>query len=176
VPPQPLSRLPLFVTGAGLTAVQAPSGCGLLGAGGQWAVPPRYGRIEQYGNLLVAFAAASNADSTTSAALLDPQGRLLRELPRTYSSYFENKLRWLYLTQKTPAGQMTTSLLDQAGRTLLTLDGYYSIIRIATNAHSSQRHYLVQVSAERTPNGEADLPHGRPGGYMSISGRKFWQD
>jgi hypothetical protein len=173
VPPQPRSRQPLFVMGQGLTAVQTRTGCGLLGQGGRWVLPPRYQSLRQCGRLLLAYDTARQGGSTLT--LFDQRGRLLRQFSGIKSFYLNETAYLLYLTYTLPTGQFRTLLLDQAGRTRAALTGYHLIMDYGLRVHQSPYRYLLQVSEERGADG-ADEPTGSPGGFISTSGRRFWED
>src|SRR6476661_119705 len=177
VPPQPQGRWPLFVTRAGYVAVQTNAGCGLLGPGGQWVIPPTScSHVEQYDALVLALC--QQPDSTSTAALCDPSGRLLRRFPRTTGYYFYQHLKLLLLIQQQPNGLQTVRLLDQNGRIRCTLP--YASYGLPWEAHHaatpSQRQSLLRLEAEATSDGQGRLPHGQRGGYMGVWGRQFWKD
>jgi hypothetical protein len=172
VPLQPRSRRPLFIMGQGLTAVQTPTGCGVLGQGGRWVLPPRYQRLRQCGRLLLAYDTARQTGATLT--LFDQRGRLLRRATGVKSFYMNEAARTLYLTYTLPTGQFRTLLLDQDGRTRAVLAGYHLIMDYV-QMHPSPHSYILEVSEERGADGTT-LPGGRPGGYISTAGRRFWQD
>ena len=177
VPPQPMSHLPLFVTGAGRVGVQTNAGWGLLGLGGQWVIPPtNCHHVEQCDSLVLAFC--QQPDSTSTAQLYDPRGRLLRQLPRTTGYHFYQNLKLLLLIQQQSDGGHTMQLLDQAGRSRLTLPyaSYGLPWEVPQAASPSQRRHLLRLEDEATPDGHGRLPNGRQGGYISVSGRQFWED
>lgn len=174
IPPQSRRRQPLFIMGQGLTAVQTRTGCGLLGQGGRWVLPPRYQRLVQYGNLLAAYG-ESRADSTATLSLFDQRGRLLRTLAGVRAINWNAAAHLLYLTYETPSGQPQSLLLDQNGRTRVALAGYHLIMDCGLRDHQSPYRYLLQVSEERRADG-TELPGGQPGGFISTSGRRFWKD
>lgn len=176
VPPQPPSRRPLFIAGRGLTAVETPTGCGLLGQGGRWVLPPRYQHLQRLGSLLAAYDSTRHPTATRVLMLFDLQGRLLREVPEVLSMYLNEPTHLLYLTQELPNGRFRTLLLDRAGRTRVAFAGFHFITGLGAKANPAQFRYLLQISAERTADGSEEVPNGQPGGYISTSGRRFWKD
>ena len=178
LPPQPLSRRPLFVTGAGCVAVETNTGCGLLAPSGQWVVPLASScrSIELFDALVILWR--QQPDSTITAELYDPHGQLLRQLPRISSSFIATDWKLLLLTQQPPGSQPETILLDQAGHTRLRLPYLTRGIPpgLVWDATRSEHRFLLRLDPEATPDGHDYLPNGRKGGYISISGRQFWED
>jgi hypothetical protein len=135
-------------------------------------LPPRYQRLRQCGRLLLAYDTARQTGATLT--LFNQRGRLLRRATGVKSFYMNEAARTLYLTYTLPTGQFRTLLLDQAGRTRAVLAGYHLIMDYV-QMHPSPHSYILEVSEERGADGTT-LPGGRPGGYISTAGRRFWQD
>lgn len=175
IPPQSRGLFPRLVTGGGLVIVERGQ-WGAIGPGGQVLLPlGRYREIELHDSLVVAPQASANADSTRTIALFNQRGQLLREFPRTHYWYFLPTLKLLSLTQKMADGRLQTQLIDQTGRTRLVPPFHGGTEEINPIAPLAQRRHLLHLRAESDEWGRRPA-HGLPGGYMSLSGRRFWED
>lgn len=173
VPPQPMSRLPLFVTNAGRVAVQTATGCGLLGQGGRVVLAPRYQILAQYGRLLGGF---TPEDSTNRLTLFDARGHRLRVLPGVRHVALLTVSGLLYVTQQLPHRRWQTLLLNQAGQVQVVLPGCHNINELPNNVALRQRRYLLQIYPEMDPFTNEEMPGSPACGYMSTNGRRFWEE
>jgi hypothetical protein len=172
--PQPMSRLPLFVTGAGCVAIRTDTGYGLLAPGGGVVLAPRYQQLAQYGRLVVAFAPEDSVTSRIS--LFDERGQLLRVLPGVRHLGLFDASKLLYLTQRQPDHTWRTLLLTQAGHIRIILAGCHNVNELVSTVALRQRRQLLRVSPEMDPITNNDLPGSPPGGYLSTRGRRFWHE
>ena len=178
IPPQSRDLFPRVVTGGGLVIVYTDVEWGLMGAGGRWVLLLGQAKsIELYDSLVVAVLRPRPADSAAvTLRLYNQRGQLLRELPHVTGHYYLAGLKQLFIRQQNTAGQMSAQLLDQLGRPRLLLPYDGAPEAITPLATRPQRRTLLHLDPEHGPDWYTPLPGGQQGGYISLSGRRFWED